>query len=572
MTSDIFMTYSNPETGLDECSRVTESLRTCPCGTEYDYSEGGCKHTPYFSPYCSQQQVRLLPGDSNKQIDYTSLTCEHQRVPPINVTEAAEMCMLCAETPNRPNCHRVFLYPTQFSQVTYPSIHCLNTLDPNLSLMAVCEVTAPPNRCFQSLSYGGVGSGLSMGTIERETILLNSVAIRYDPSHFQLVIPAHTKSKQDLGLELLYASSVAGDDELCSEYSMVTNTSETFQVCEDEMLVSLLSGETFKDFVIKGDELGLCIKYKFIGFSLNLRDYILSAVSVVVVLIFIIHYFSKQRKTLTSKFVVSSLASLIPALVSFCLTNSFTESQISCRIVATVTQYFMISVHSWTCALALWMVQGLTRLRLVQDTGPKVYLKYALFAWLLPCPFIAAALLLDNYTYDPLYPVYSKHFCFIADGRIRVVVFTGPIYLIILINVMLCIIAIIKVMNSGKNVSQADKRRTKKKIMTITKLQAVFGLHWVLIFFTEIKGPHVVYIWGILNTLVTLQGVTVVLTQIIDLDSLSKVSRMVRSVSGYSNKTSSFTLSSSKSSGQLNRSTKSNNGCEVLRPLRDQPI
>ena len=127
-------------------------------------------------------------------------------------------------------------------------------------------------------------------------------------------------------------------------------------------------------------------------------------------------------------------------------------------------------------------------------------------------------------------------------------------------------------MKSGKKVSQADKRRTKKKIMTIVKLQVVFGLHWVLIFFTEIKGPHVPYIWAVLNTLVTLQGVIVVLTRIIDIDSFTKMSRIVRSVSTFSSKTSSFTLSSIKSSTLPESGAGNHNVVEALTPLQDKPI
>ena len=570
MYSDIFMTYTNLETGVDACSRVVLDLRNCPCGTEYDQSEGGCVTIPYSSPSCSQQTSVTTSRSDGYITDYKSQKCRD--VIPLNVTEAMEMCSYCTREPNGTDCHRVYIFPEQFNSVTYPSIHCLNIPNSDFSIMAVCERYTPPIRCFQTLQYGAVGSGISGASLYQQTILLNSVAISYDPSQYPLIIPSHTKSKQDLGLELLYASSLKGEDEVCSKYSMVNNSTEIFQICDHQMLVSLSSGRKYKDYVIKGDKLGLCTEYELIGFVLNLRDYILSGISVLVVIIFVVHYFVKQRKTLTSKYVVSSLISLIPALVSFCLTNTFTNKSTACMAIATITQYFMISVHSWTCALALWMVRGLTQLRLVQDTGPKVYLKYALFAWLSPIPFIAASLLLDKYPYDPLYPVYSKYFCFIADGRIRVVVFTGPIYLIILINVLLCIVAITKVMKSGKKVSQADKRRTKKKIMTIVKLQVVFGLHWVLIFFTEIKGPHVPYIWAVLNTLVTLQGVIVVLTRIIDIDSFTKMSRIVRSVSTFSSKTSSFTLSSIKSSTLPESGAGNHNAVEALTPLQDKPV
>ena len=116
-------------------------------------------------------------------------------------------------------------------------------------------------------------------------------------------------------------------------------------------------------------------------------------------------------------------------------------------------QYLFLSVHCWTNVLATWMFKGLSSTRLVKTSGKKVFITYSMYGWLSPLPFVALSFLLDAFPVDKLYPVFSDSFCFLASGWIRVLVFTGPIYVQIFIDVGLCIGVAIFIWRSGKGLA-----------------------------------------------------------------------------------------------------------------------
>ena len=81
----------------------------------------------------------------------------------------------------------------------------------------------------------------------------------------------------------------------------------------------------------------------------------------------------------------------------------------------------------------------------------------------------------------------------------------------------------VKVLNSGRKLTVNDKSRTQKKAITVVKLQFTFGFHWILLIFTVIEGPHQAVIWTVLNIFLTLQGVLIVLAQLLTAKNVKKV-------------------------------------------------
>jgi len=120
-------------------------------------------------------------------------------------------------------------------------------------------------------------------------------------------------------------------------------------------------------------------------------------------------------------------------------------------------------------------------------------------------------------------------------------VFLGPIYLLILINTIMTGFSAGIICCRGQ-ASCFDRDRRIKGIMIVVKLVFLFGLHWVLLFFTDyIIEPRVqAGLWTATKVLTESQGFLVVLSQVIKLSHIRQASKSLTS----------FTQTSSKSGGK----------------------
>jgi len=322
-------------------------------------------------------------------------------------------------------------------------------------------------------------------------------------------------------VELLF--STFNNDSLnsqCVEYSLTSNQT-SWLICRNSELQRSSDQTHYNDYLLWNDEIRVCTETAAPEFVLATHDYVFSSLSILFILIYVVYYFTKLKKTVTGNFVVSSMITLMFGLVFYCLINE-TESFISCQIIASCTQYFLIAVHTWTNAVGILMIKGLSSFKLASQSSWKKYAYYAAYAWLTPLIFVIIAYSVDAAKTHNLYPVFSDQICFIARGWIRLLVFTGPIYLFVVVNITMCIIASVIVARSGNNIAVDDKRRTLKKVITIAKLQVIFGFHWFILLFAEIKGPHQTGLWIALNVFMTLQGVTAVLAQLVTSANIRK--------------------------------------------------
>ena len=144
-------------------------------------------------------------------------------------------------------------------------------------------------------------------------------------------------------------------------------------------------------------------------------------------------------------------------------------------------------------------------------------------AFIIIIVFVIASVVLQTLKVSGLHPMYSRYACFINSGWIRLLLFTGPIYILIVIDLVLSVTAGIKVSTSGQKLLTQDKRRTTRYVITISKLKIIiFGFHWFLMFFTWIEGNTERILWKILGVLISLQGVFVILSQLTTNDRIAK--------------------------------------------------
>ena len=234
----------------------------------------------------------------------------------------------------------------------------------------------------------------------------------------------------------------------------------------------------------------MCTEYKYSEFAIEIQNYVLSALSIAAIIAYLIYYAIKGKKTLSSYFIiiVSSISTLSAALLYYCFVNTAEPGISLCMAIALLNQNLMLCIHSWTNALAVWVFPGIAQVGLVTGHSSRTYLCCALYVWLGPVVFVTASVILDTVKASGLHPVYSPYMYFINIGLIRLLLFTGPIYILVVIDLVLSVTVSIKVCRSGHQLTTQDKRRTTHNFITIIKLKIIFGFHWFLMFFTWIDG------------------------------------------------------------------------------------
>ncbi|KAF6026721.1 hypothetical protein EB796_014993 [Bugula neritina] len=455
--SDAYLVYPNYETGQDTCQNMTALLRQCDCNEVMDLNTLAC--VTYKNGTTEESCNEVLPNTTIFNLPaYATNQCEenftYKALPP---ADAQRECDRCSQQPrgssNATECLEVYsfdLFETNAFSI-FPTIHCYSRE------LLHCNLIFPDQKvgCVNDFMGRVTAHGVYHTTVETDVTILNALVIIYSPSTYVFTVLPTTVHG---GFDLVFSTYIVETSSYCSTFDIDEAISSRFTVCPDKSIQSVSPPQLkHTDYYLEGEVVKVCAEYELPGFDLQLQDYILSALSITVSIIYIIYYLVRRRWTLTGNLIVSAIATLVGALLFYSLIKEVRNSKVAC-----------------------------------------------------------------------LYPVFSPYLCFVEGGWIRVLTFTGFIYSLILVNSILCVIAVYKIVKSDQNLHAADKKRTKKKILTVVKLQIIFGFHWILLFFTEIggSGPAKRQLWTVLSVFITLQGISVVLSQVIQLESFPKLSRM----------------------------------------------
>ena len=511
--SDGFMVLSNSTTGLDTCRTIGETLQSCACFSVFDFATQSCVEVPHL------EHASCLTNNSGDaaSADFSSY--------------AKQVCKISDLKTNMPLC--VGQHINSSGILTFYDMISDQPVDP-------CHIYGPigcriPNNGSVCISKYPWIRAKDSGVIQHgfnapKFTLQNSVAISYSTLDYDFNLAQkhiHVKA----GLDILFDLTLIASKGSCAGFSVINDTLSSLLVCPNHSLVHTTTAEVFSEYLLQHNEIKVCTEYSEIVFRFNIYHYVLCGLSALCLLTYIVWYFiwSKQ-KTLTGNFFICQLATLIVALLCYCFIVSAKEHTILCKIVTSLVQYSFLSVHCWTNVLAVWMFRGLSKSKLVKRDGQKAFAAYAIYGWLAPLPFVVFGFILNAFQVDGLYPVFSDSFCFLASGWIRVLLFTGPIYLQIFVDVGLCIGVAVIIWRSGNGLAsnRSNHRQVKMKVFSLIKLIIIFGIQWVLLFFTEIESPYVTHLWTALNVLVALQGVLIILAQLLTRSNIVRLSKFMR--------------------------------------------
>jgi len=433
----------------------------CDCHSILDLESETCIPTPFVNDKCRENRYEPETFKvTNHGINHCGEDFEYL---PLSTQIAVGKCLQCSINITGNDCQLKYEQFTGSPDVVPNSVHSVHCALTHFIRCNVSDIEDSycTNRSFVSGSLSATST--FQFSIIPNISLPNSVAISYKPTKFNFQV--QLKKLASFGVEpLLPSFNNHSLNSQCVEYSLTSNQT-SWLICRNGKLQRASDQTYYDDYLLHNDEIRVCHETAVPEFVAATHDqafswvheYIFSSFSIFFVLIYVIYYFTKAKRTLTGDFVVSSMITVMCAILFYCLIK-VKHSFISCRIIASCTQYFLIAVHAWTNAIGILMIKGLSSFKLASQSSWKKYAYYAAYAWLTPLIFVIVAYSVDAAKLHILYPVFSDQFCFLVRGQLRILFVTGPIYLFVVANITMCVIASVIVAKSGNKIAVDDKK------------------------------------------------------------------------------------------------------------------
>lgn len=249
--------------------------------------------------------------------------------------------------------------------------------------------------------------------------------------------------------------------------------------------------------------------------KLETYDYILVGISLLATLVYGVWVLIRKKKNIAVLIQLSLLFTLFGSLLCYSLaTIPAGKNNIGCQLLAAMYQFLFLSSMFWVNTLAISIIRTLFSLKSVSSASKRIYIFYSVYAFGVPLIITLITYVLsqeqeniDSFTR----PVYREKFiCFLQESIVIYALFLAPVYLLIAVNVVLCIACMV-IVNRSAVMGSNDKARAKKNAVTCIKLCISLGLGWSLLFvYLVVPG-----IWPVMQVFVELQGLLIVLSYII---------------------------------------------------------
>ena len=515
--SDYYLTYPDRETGRDICDGISAELRSCNCSQVFDIFSQRCIEIDMeFEQACDRADYHGAPLLPSTYINSCNGLDEYE-ILPSNEREAA--CSRCQNDLDH-SCELIEESRYNFSQAVPRQVHLEIGIQCAVSLLTPrCPPKILPSECSFFLYGRGKGSGIWRADDRVGLTILNSITFSHSKkSFFVTFIPP--VDNEESAFKGMFSKSLNIKDVACTTYNF---TDDAYVLCPSGVLRAE-DGTIVDDFSLDWGELRVCTEKQRSTYSVEIYDYVLLGISLAAILIYNICYLVKLPHTITGNVVFCSLSTTFLAQFAYLISNidDVTESSF-CPVLALIKLYLFLSMMFWTNSLAIWIATGITRTELASSQTKKSFVWCALHGWVSPLIFVCVAFVLQYGPRTGFYPVLTSGSpCFLDDTNyVRLLVFLGPIYLLILINTIMTVFSA-GIICCRNQASCFDRDRRVKNIMIVVKLVFLFGLHWVLLPFADhIIEPRIqAGLWAATKVLTELQGFLVVLSQVIKLSHI----------------------------------------------------
>jgi hypothetical protein len=216
-----------------------------------------------------------------------------------------------------------------------------------------------------------------------------------------------------------------------------------------------------------------------------------------------------QLLNIPGKILASLIISLLFAQILFLIAPEVQTFSSICTLFAILVHYFFLSAFCWMNVIAfdLWMTFSNRFMTPGSDTkGRKKFVRYSMYAWLVPIIIICPAIILDFVDFDAsfssLKPGYGKGVCWISSRDALILFLAGPLAVFKIFDVISFISTAIHIARAKKEGAMATRRKNTCSFIINIKLSLIMGLTWVFAFVANATNENVMwYLFIIFNSL-----------------------------------------------------------------------
>ena len=307
------------------------------------------------------------------------------------------------------------------------------------------------------------------------------------------------------------------DDDLASRCSYLKLNLSDFEIINNTIIRSLVSGSIYQKFQRLDDSVIICVNNKFpIGKSKTLIqvDDIFhistNSISMLSLLATIFIYLKTSFHKLPGKCLLCLSMSLLIAQSMLLVAPVAEDSGTWCKVASLVMHYSFMTSFTWMNVLAYDVYYSFTnQFRQASGRGMKWFLKYSLYAWLSPLTILASAIFIDEFSVWKYRPKYADPVCWINNSSGLMVFFLSPIALILITNLLFFSLSFKNICMSYRSKTDDVKGRKPGQIFVYLKLSTVMGLTWVFGFLGNAVNDDI--FWTLFTISNALQGLFIFL-------------------------------------------------------------
>lgn len=318
---------------------------------------------------------------------------------------------------------------------------------------------------------------------------------------------------------------------------------------------------TNSDYKLEGEQMFICVPTS-LAQTVNKEElwpvpnFILSVVLIIMSILclvaqLILYCVYKALRNIPGLILICLCSSLLLAQLMFLVTlfvETLPEVGYWCSALAIMKHYAFLASFFWTNVMAFDVAQMLSTMAL-KSQGKTKFIWYNVYAWGCPLLAVGAAIIADFCDGD-IVPAYGAAGCWFGTLYGLLTYFLGPVYLIIVVNIVLYTISIISIVRAAQQTKMVNPN-LKERLYLAIKLIVVMGLPWIFAAAVISENLIVKYIFVILNAT---QGIQIFICYVFSktvIKLIRKGGDMSRSKSHTSTRTSNFSISNRNSSNSI---------------------
>ena len=275
-------------------------------------------------------------------------------------------------------------------------------------------------------------------------------------------------------------------DSIMKTCSHVRFNQNDFELMNDTILHHLDTGKLYDNFRLFNNSVIICIENEpHVRFQklVQIDDIFhlsTNGVSMLSLLATIAIYVRTSLHKLPGKCLLCLSMSLLVAQAMLLIGPVAEGHVVFCKIASLVTHYSFMTSFTWMNVMAYDIYYSFSRhFQHSAFKGGKWFLKYSLYAWLLPFVLVTTSFVTDEFSSWTYSPKYANPICWINNPDGLLLFFLCPLAMIMLSNMFLFATSLRNICMSYRTKIEDIPKRKPDQLLIYLKLSIIMGLTWV---------------------------------------------------------------------------------------------